>query len=90
MGQDDAAASADPYSGTDGQHPSGGYLSSAVGVRISTATFGTGFNFCIGALCCVTPIACLGLSLCPSCVTAAFHHANQCSVPYLTCVPNKA
>ena len=90
MGQGDAAASADPYSGTDGQHPSGGYLSSAVGVRISTATFGTGFNFCIGALCCVARTACLGRSQCPSRVTAALHHAHQCSAPYLTCVPNRA
>lgn len=41
--------STDPDSGIDGAQPSGKYLSSAVGVRISTATFGTGFNFCIGA-----------------------------------------
>ncbi|KAK9821329.1 hypothetical protein WJX81_005860 [Elliptochloris bilobata] len=45
--QDGAVASADPYSGVDGLKNPGSYVSSVLGVRVSTPLFGTGFNACI-------------------------------------------
>ena len=39
----------EPASGVDDTTYSGAYSSSALGVRMSTPLFGTGFNACIGA-----------------------------------------
>ncbi len=45
----DSVVSADPYTGTDNVVATGSYISSVLGVRLSTPLFGTGFNTCIGA-----------------------------------------
>ena len=45
----DSVVSADPYTGTNDVVASGSYISSVLGVRLSTPLFGTGFNTCIGA-----------------------------------------
>ena len=49
MRAQDSVVSADPYTGTDNVVATGSYISSVLGVRLSTPLFGTGFNTCIGA-----------------------------------------
>ena len=49
MRAQDSVVSADPYTGTDNVVATGSYISSVLGVRLSTPLFGTGFNACIGA-----------------------------------------
>ena len=49
LAQADAVTATNPLSGTNGIRNTGTYVSSALGVRVSTPFFGTGFNACIGA-----------------------------------------